>query len=223
MIAVLASRLDSEAQALVAAWSAAGAALLSAEDLCTTGWVFDPGDPATGTAVVAGRRVPVSALRAVLTRRPAVVAEELGQINPADRPYVAAETNAFLVAWLSALPCRVVNRPTPTSLCGPAWNHVHWQAAAGRAGVAWAEDPRGQEPLAEHAEETETLIVCGENVLFARDGATAAMARALAREAGVTLLGVRMRNRTLCGASVAPNLGDASVRAALLEHLREAS
>src|SRR5664279_42730 len=99
MIAVLASRLDPEARALVAAWSAEGAALLSAEDLGSPGWVFDPRDPGAGTAVVAGQPVPVAALRAVLTRRPAVVAEELARIAPADRPYVAAETNAFLVAW----------------------------------------------------------------------------------------------------------------------------
>ena len=72
----------------------------------------------------------MTALQAVLTCRPAVLAEELGRIAADDRSYVAAELNAFLVAWLSALPSRVVNRPTPRSLCGPAWNRVQWQAAA---------------------------------------------------------------------------------------------
>ena len=137
MIAVLASQFDPEARALVVAWSNAGAALLSAEDLCSPGWIFHLNDPSGGMAVVGGKRVKVSELRAVLTRRPAVVAEELGRINSADRPYVAAETNAFLVAWLSALPCRVVNRPRPSSLCGPAWDALHWHAAATKAGLAW--------------------------------------------------------------------------------------
>ena len=220
MIAVLASGLDPEAQALVAGWSSAGAALLSAEDLGSPGWVFDPGDPSSGVAVVAGRRIPISSLRAVLTRRPAIVAEELSWIVPADRPYVAAETNAFLVAWLSAVPCRVVNRSTPTSLCGPAWNRVQWQAAAARAGMPWVECPRGEEFQTKPAEETETLVVCGECVLFARDAATEAAARSLAHAAGVTLLSVRTYKGAICGASVAPDLGNAAVRSALLDHLR---
>ena len=88
----------------------------------------------------------MSELQAVVTRRPAVVAEELAWIDPADRSYVAAEANAFLVAWLDAIPCRVVNRPTATSLAGPSWGPLQWAAAAGRAGVRWAETAAGDGP-----------------------------------------------------------------------------
>ncbi len=108
----------------------AGAGLLEREDLCTAGWRYRVGDPGHGTMVVAGRRVSIRRLRAVVTRRPAVAAEELQHIDPSDRDYLAAEVNAFLVAWLSALPRPVLNRPTPTSLDGPAWGPL--QLGGGR-------------------------------------------------------------------------------------------
>ena len=213
MIAVLASQFDPEARALVAAWSNAGAELLSAEDLCSPGWIFQLNDPSEGIAVVGGKRVKVSELRAVLTRRPAVVAEELGRINSADRAYVAAETNAFLVAWLSALPCRVVNRPRPSSLCGPAWDALHWHAAAAKAGLAW-------DYLA-NKEKAHTVVVCGPRALFARNQREQTSALTLARAANVELLAVRMRRGKICSASVAPDLSNEELRGCLLDHLLE--
>lgn len=214
MIAVLASELDPEAQALVAGWSDAGAALLSAEDLCAPGWIFYPRDPTRGVAIVSGRRVKICELRAVVTRRPAVVAEELVRINSADRAYVAAETNAFLVAWLSALPCRVVNRPTPNSLCGPAWDALHWRAAATKAGLAWDNSPTQKQ--------AHIVVVCGSNALFARNQREKLSALTLARIAKVEFLAVRVRGGKICGASVAPDLACKEVRAALLKLLVEA-
>jgi len=215
LIAVLASRFDPEAQSLVAAWSGAGAVLLSAEDLCSPGWIFYPSDAASGVAVIGGQRVRAAEVRAVLTRRPAVVAEELGRIDPADRAYVAAEINAFMVAWLSALPCRVVNRPTPTSLCGPAWDALHWRAAAARVGLSWENAP--------HHEQAHTVIVCGARTLFARDNQEHASALELAGVARVELLAVRMQRSRICGACVAPDLTDEELRACLLKHLLEAA
>lgn len=161
--------------------------------------------------VVNGRRVKVTDLRAVLTRRPAVLAEELTRIDPADRSYVAAETNAFLVAWLSAIRCPVVNRPTATSLCGPAWSELHWRVAAARAGVEWAcNSSRGKS----HA-----VMICGAECLWARTAEEAAAARALSKAACVELLEVRFRKGKVCRATVAPALADDEVRGRLLHHL----
>ena len=207
MLAIVASKLDPAARDLVAAWSPAGAALISAEDLSTAGWTFRLADPGGGTAVVDSRRVPVGELRAVLTRRPAVVAEELAWIDPADRTYMAAEMNAFLVAWLHALPCPVVNRPTPTSLAGPAWGPVHWATAAARADVHWAAHADGA---------THDVVVCGDACVGAASPSEAAAARALARAAGVELLGVRFSEKGACAATPTPRLDDEDVRAALL-------
>jgi len=212
MIVILASQLDSDACSLVRAWSAFGAVLLSAEDMCNSGWDFQPSDPARGTAVVEGQRIKIADFRAVLVRRPAVLAEELIRIDSADRAYVAAETNAFLVAWLSALSCPVVNRPTTTSLCGPAWGELHWRVAAARAGGSWV-GPN-------NAIKEREVVVCGQHCLFANTPKQAKDALALARVAGVELMSVWFRGDQICGASVAPVLEKAEVRACLLDHLR---
>lgn len=213
MIAVLASALDSEARSVVAEWAPYGAALLSARDLTSAGWEFHPADTAAGIAVVGGERVSVANLQAVLTRRPAVLSEELQWLTPGDRFYVAAETNAFLVAWLSSLPCRVVNQPTTTSLCGPAWNGLHWRAAAAVAGVEWASD--------DDVSSVERVVVCGAECFFAASATQESKARALARTAGVELLSVLFRGEGVCGASVAPPLDHPQLRECLVRHLLE--
>jgi hypothetical protein len=213
VIAVLASRFDPEALDLVSAWSDSKAVLLSAEDLCSPGWSFRPAAPAESTAVINGQRVRVSELRAVVTRRPAVLAEELMRITQADRNYVAAEINAFLVAWLSSLPCRVVNRPTPTSLCGPAWSELYWREAARRAGVDWTE--------AEDAGEAHEVMLCGRRVLFSNSIEEETAVRALGHSAGAELMGVRLRSGRVCGVSVAPPLTNREVRDCLLSYLVE--
>jgi hypothetical protein len=210
VLAVLASRLDAAARELVSSWSSAGAVLLSAEDLSTPGWTFRVDDPGGGTAVVGGERVPVRELRAVLTRRPGVVAEELGWIAAADRAYVAAESNAFLLAWLDALPCRVVNRPTPLSLCGPAWGSRHWAAAASRAGVSWREPDGG---------DVRDVYVVGARCIGARSAREERAALELARSAGVELLGVSFSGGRACAAAARPPLEREDVRAALLDEL----
>jgi hypothetical protein len=210
VLAVLGSRLDTAARDLVSDWCDAGAVLLSAEDLTSEGWTFRVAEPGKGTAVIAGRRVRVNELQAVLTRRPGVLAEELTWIDVGDRAYVAAETNAFLVAWLSALTCPVVNQPTPASLCGPAWGRSHWAMAAARAGLKWAE---------ESDDDLHDVFIAGEDCIGARSKTEAAGARALALFAQVELLGVRFVKKGVCGATARPRLDDQDVRAALLKHL----
>lgn len=212
MISVLASELDSEAQSVVADWSACGAALLSARDLTTAGWEYRPADPASGVAVVGGRRIPVANLQGVLTRRPAVLSEELTWVDPGDRQYVAAETNAFLVAWLSSLPCPVVNRPTTTSLCGPAWDELHWRSAAAGAGVEWAD--RDDDSAVQR------VVFCGERCFFATTDKQKEIAHALAHAADVDLLSVSFRGNRVWAASVAPPLDNPELREHLIDQLR---
>jgi hypothetical protein len=210
VLAIVASRIDPGAGALVDAWSSAGAALLSAEDLSIEGWAFRVSDPGGGTAVVDGRRVPVRELQAVVTRRPAVVAEELVWIDPVDRSYMAAEANAFLVAWLHQIPCLVVNRPTATSLCGPAWTPVHWAAAAAGANVAWAPQDR---------DDSHEVVVVGDRCVGARSPAEGSAACALAHAAGAELLGVRFAKDGACAATPMPPIDD-DVRGLLLAHVQ---
>ncbi len=210
MIVVVGSRFDAAAIELVRTWSSADAVLLSAEDHIAPGWVVAAGDGANDVAVVSGRHVAVADVSGVVTRRPSVLAEELADIHPDDRGYVAAEINAFLVAWLGALRCPVVNRPTPTSLCGPGWGAAHWRAAAARCGFTLARRP---------AERSHAVVVCGPRVFGARSEATRDSAQALARSAGVTLLEVHLAGSRFLGASACPDLSSDEVRDAVLDEL----
>lgn len=207
MIAIVASRRDAEAVALAEAWRAR---LIDAADLCRPGWSFDVAAPGDGTCVVAGEPVRVAELTGVLTRRPAVLAAELVEIAADDRDYAAAEIQAFLTAWLAALPCRVVNRPSARSLSGPAWTSTHWEAAARRAGLAW--DPRAR---GDHHD----VHACGDRCFGERADDELDAVRRLAREADVHLLAVRFVGDVAVAASTLPPLRDAAVRAALREDL----
>ena len=126
VIVILASGLDRDARDLANSWKAYDARILTAEDLHRPGWAFRPDDGAQdGTCVVGGSVVAARDIELALTCRPSVLPEELTGLHPEERQYVAAEMTAFLVAWLTSLTCPMFNRPTATSLCGPAWSVEH--------------------------------------------------------------------------------------------------
>jgi hypothetical protein len=153
--------------------------------------------------------VPVSRIDGVLVRRPAVLAEELTSIHADDRDYAAAEINAFLVAWLSALDCPVVNRPSPRSLDGPGWSVHHWRAAATRAGLVWG-----------HGEgDSRHVLACAGECVGASSDAEARGIRRLAAAAGVDLLGVRMGRDGITAVSTLPPL-QGEARGLVLAHLQ---
>jgi hypothetical protein len=218
MIVVLASQHDAIARGLVDRWSDGGgsdrrAALLSCEDLTTTGWKWDASSPSSSVAVVAGQRIPCGAIQGVLMRRPCVLQEELIRIEASDRAYVAAEINAFLMAWLYSLSCPMLNRPTATCLSGPNWRPEQWVSAAAALGIPAKErrrsvpfTPSGSEEP--DAEEIARLVVVGQHVLGDADAGCAADARKLAAAAGVDLMEVRFAGREMRCASCWPDLCD---------------
>lgn len=135
MIAILARADDIAARALAFRWATHKAALLTPDDLSAPGWRYVPGNPDSGIAVIAGRRVPVPELDGVITRLGYVAADDLDNLIASERPYASAEMTAFLIGWLSELRCPVINRPRPTCLNGPGWKHEQWQVAASRVGI----------------------------------------------------------------------------------------
>jgi len=178
-------------------WRARGAGLLTCEDLSTRGWRHRLGDPGSSAAVVSGRVVPVEEITGVLTRRPSILEEELGHITPDDRPYVAAEMNAFLVSWLSSLRCTVLNRPTPLCLSGPNWRPEQWIHAAASIGIAVRPRHRQVPASLDHPtdippeDDFVDVTVVGTRCLGTADERLKEGARRLAAAAGVGLLGVR--------------------------------
>jgi hypothetical protein len=191
MLIVLASAHDAPARAIAEAWAPWGGALCTPADLSIPGWRFRVGAPAESAAVVSGRVVPVAAIAGVLTRLSAISPEDLPHIAASDRDYVAAEMTAFLIAFLSALPCKALNRPSAGALSGPAWRPEQWIRLAARAGIPVVARHRrvGRDmaPAVEPETATEAMLI-GDRVFGAQAPLLADWARALAREAGVDLL-----------------------------------
>ena len=233
MIVIVADRQDLTASALVARWAAHGAGLLTCDDLSEAGWRFAPADPAASTAVVGGRVVAIDGISGVLTRLPEVSEQALAHIDPADRAYVAAELQAFLVAWLAALPCPVLNRPTPPGLAGPSWPHEKWVQTAARLGIPVAPTRRAAlaasptPPAAAPTAGGVTVTIVGHRHFGPVTPALARQAHALAEAAGVGLLAVRFNGATpgsyFLGASLWPDVSTDEVASALLDHFRGGS
>lgn len=215
MIVVVASRADRAAEALRGAWAAIGAVRLTPADLSAPGWAFDPHAVGDGVAVIEGERLPVRAITGVLTRLPWILPVELDHIRAADRDYAAAEMNAFLLAWLSALGCPMLNRPTAGCLAGPALHTVEWADAAARAGVPTSRGP-----------ERATVAVVGGRCVGDVHPVQSARARRLAEEVDAGLLRVGFSSPGDDGRVVSadpwPDVADPTVASAILAALAEA-
>src|SRR5208337_4871033 len=134
MIVVVANRWDPTAGTFASRWAAHNVRVLTSQDLSVVGWQQRLSVMDGCVAVVERELVPQKEITGVLTRLPCVVEEQLLDIVPEDRPYVAAEMTAFLLFWLSSLKCPVLNRPTPTCLSGPYWHREKWVRVAAAAG-----------------------------------------------------------------------------------------
>ncbi len=233
MLVLFASRQDSAARALAARWADHGATLLTSRDLSAAGWRHFLNAEGPATAVIGGRTVDCGEIRGVLVRWPCIYERELAQIDAEDRAYVASEMTAFLVSWLSWLPCPVLNRPTPTNLMGPSWRPEQWAHAAARAGIpvrpvrrravfppeAAASSPAGPPPCA--------VTVIGDRWFGDVDPALAASARRLAHAAGVDLLSAHFDSpdpgARLVGADLWPDLATDEQADAVLAYFLERS
>jgi hypothetical protein len=228
MLVVVASRYDKAAEALVGSWAGQGASLLTCEDLSVVGWRHHLTSSKDSTAVVGGQVVGVEQIVGVLTRIPCVFEQELLQIVPADRSYVAAEMNAFLISWLSRLKCPVLNRPTPTYLLGPNWRPQQWLYAAAQLGIpvhpmrryiALSGDVCPKPPEMPPV----TVTVVGDRIFGSVDQALATQARRLADAAKVDLLAVHFSGSEsgadFLGADLWPDISSPNVADAILEYL----
>ncbi|MHB8520532.1 MAG: hypothetical protein ACYDH9_07225 [Limisphaerales bacterium] len=228
MLVVLASSHDASAREIVERWEPGSAALLSCEDLSTPGWRYFPRNLEGSQAVVGGQVIPLTNIDGVLTRRPAVLVPELLQIATADREYAAAEMNAFLIAFLSALPCRVLNRPTPDCLSGPNWRPEQWTHAATRLNIpaspAHRRVPFCPEDACESSREPFVeVIVVGERWFGPVDEPLGRQAQQLACAAGTQLLGVWFSGpragASFVGANLWPDLSRDEVSDAVRDYL----
>ena len=182
--------------------------------------------------MIGAKLIPVSDITGVLIRWPGVFADELTQIVPEDRNYVASEMMAFLVSWFLSLRCPVINRPTPVNLTGPSWRTEQWTNVAGKLGIPArtayrrvARDPNSAPANNGHIEHT-SVIVVGKQCFGASDGTLRNQARSLAAAAGTSLLEVTFEideNRWLfTRANLVPEF-DSEICEAVLELLTGSS
>jgi hypothetical protein len=229
-VLVIADRSDTAAIGFAAA-AAPEVRVMTPADLSQPGWRLRLGDIAGSTAVIGGEVVAASAIAGVLTRLPGVAAHDLPHITASDRGYVAAEMTAFLLGWLTALTCPIVNRPTPQCLAGPAWRPERWVRVANRLGIPVKPVVR-QAALAKPAaagafvsEAATTITLVGRWHFGDADAALVRRSHALATAAGADLLAVQFDGSSadarFVGASLWVDLADRIIAGAVMELLRE--
>jgi hypothetical protein len=187
VLVVLASSRDRIAPQIVANWGADRTRLLTCRDLSRNGWRYRPGAAGRSVAVIGGQRLRAAEIEGVLVRLPYVPVDELPHIVPGDRSYVAQEMTAFLTAWLSELPCPVVNRPTAECLSGPAWSPQQWLHVAAGVGMAVDNGKAARVPRVR-------VTVVGRRCFGSTLHGAADQVRQLAEVAGMELLDVHFAN-----------------------------
>jgi hypothetical protein len=218
-IVVVAGEDDGVAHALAGRLPGLDVRLLTPAVLSQPGWEFRPGRE-DGGAVAGGARIATQDLGAVLVRLPWVREDDAYRLDPADRAYAAAEMSAFLLGWLSSLPCPVLNRPTTSCLAGPLWRSARWALAAASVGLAiepvscsagTGERHRAPAP----ARPPVVATVVGERCLGVEDAALGDRLRDLARLAGADVLTVGLTSASadarFVAASPWPEVSDDAV------------
>ena len=228
-VVVVASRTDAPARGFMRRYASQGVCLLTPADLSRCGWSYRVGHIETSIAVIGGRRSAARDLRGVVTRLSAVSEDDLEHIAAPDRAYVAAEMQAFLVSWLTALHCPVLNRPGPVCLAGPAWRPAQWSQAAAHLGlpvttvVEQASFARTRSARETSRPKGVTVTVVGQRIIGTVDPLLARQARALATAAGVDLLAVRFSSPAadarFVGAHLWPDIAAAPIAAAVFDYL----
>ena len=169
-----------------------------------------------------GLQVDGRRLSGVLNRLYSVPVGHWRQASEADRSYVQQEMFAFFLSWLHALPCPVINRPTPQGLCGQWRQESEWAWLARQAGLPVAryrqtsrdtlDESLGQRRLVPAGAVVHTAIVCGGRVVGAAIPASlTAGCLALSALARTPLLGIDLVESAdagwqFAGASPTPDL-----------------
>ena len=237
ILLVVANRWNATARNFAQRYRAQGVRLLTPADLSRSGWVYaldnrsEHSQAPVGDGVISSERIG-----GVLTRLSCVTEQDLPQIVPSDRAYVAAEMNGFLLAWLTALACPVLNRPTPGCLSGCSWHHAQWLYAASQLGIPVEKihrriDPHHPTHLTTRtnvsARSGMTVTLVGSQCFGAASPVLLHQTRALARVAGVDLLAVQFAGpdpgSAFVGASLWPDITDDRIAGAVLRYLQRAS
>jgi len=139
------------------------------------------------------------------------------------------EMTSFLVAWLSALECTVINKPRPACLVGPNWREAEWVRLAAELGMRVRTLRRECAPGARFAPSVfegvpVSVTVIGKARFGPADETLKEQAGRLAQAAGVGLLTVFFTSASsssaeFLGVSLCPDLSSSDAAASVLELL----
>ncbi len=85
--------------------------------------------------VIGQTRIAAAGITGVITTIPCFIPQEFYYIEPADRNYVCAETNAFFIYFLSQLNCRKINPPSMRTLTGLPLHRIEWMRLISRLDI----------------------------------------------------------------------------------------
>jgi hypothetical protein len=224
MLLVLCSRADRAALDFAKRHANDGVRAVTCADVSRPGWkiALRRGvDGAIGATLAAGfsdGRVGGDQIDGVITRLGHVSEAELGHVVPEDRPYIAAEMQAFLFAFLNALACRKVNRPSLGCLYAPHLRASEWKRLA--RGLGLAVDDSASVTVGVTTGALIDITVAGEHVWGDASAPLREATQRLALAADVTYLRARYavtsRDARLWGADAYPRLESEDVGSALI-------
>jgi hypothetical protein len=180
----------------------------SVEDLCAPGWRYRVGAPEYARARACGRTIEAERIAAVLCRIGRVSASDMETVHADDREFAAAETTAFLRAWLTQFRGVRCNEPTWMSLAGPRWHPLQWSRLVTELGI----------PASVEARQSETAVVAGRDVFGTTVPQLIDYSKRIASAVRARSLAIRfVRNREWCfhSAEACPDLDEPNADALL--------
>jgi hypothetical protein len=180
----------------------------SVEDLCAPGWRYMVGAPEHARARACGRTIEVGRIAAVLCRIGRLSAADMETVHADDREFAAAETTAFLRAWLAQFHGVRCNEPTWMSLAGPRWHPLQWSRLVTELGI----------PASVAARESVTAVVAGRDVFGTTAPQLIGYSKRIANAVHARSLAIRfVRNGEWCfhSAEACPELDEQNADALL--------
>jgi hypothetical protein len=226
VIVILAAMRDDDTASLASELPARAAILTLAELAAERSCLHDPGFERS-TVTVEDDEIGVGEIAGIVNLLPAVLPDALTIFDPNEREYQASELHAWLLFFLSALRCPVVNRPTPLSLNGPVQGGLGWFALARASGVPVSAVSVGSSEPDTSPEEGDVVeVACVGGVVVSPSGTAADRnTLQLARRANLEYLSARYvrdggTRLLFAGASSIPDARSAPDRAALADYFR---
>lgn len=118
--------------------------------------------------LVDGRVLGTADVEAVVNRLVTVPTQHLQRATPVDRTYAAGELHAFLLGWLGALTCPVLNPPAPDFLVGPWRPPLEVAHLAAQAGLPFVPPPTDATPIQAPASGGSSFVLDGQVLGAAR-------------------------------------------------------